>query len=119
MKMSAFNTIVILSQCPACGQVANVKCQTHVASLYAENLSGIIEPREYALGESLVAKAVHSRRVAEWLLNVRGEQFSECCYADCEMCHAALFAVIDFSELTPVAVRRVGLEAQWPVEFPK
>jgi hypothetical protein len=117
--MSAFNTVILRSQCPVCRQVANLRCQTHVASLYGEDFTGLIEPREYPLGESLVVRAEHSRRVAEWLSKMRGKQLSECCYAECELCRAALFAVIDFSELIPVAVRRVGPEADWPTEFPR
>ena len=116
--MSAFNIVIIRSQCPACHQVANLRCQTHVARLHGEDFSGIIEPKDYSLGEPMVVKT-DSRRVVEWLSRMRGKRVTECCYADCDLCHAELFAVINFSELTPVAAGPVGLETDWPSEFPR
>ena len=117
--MSAFNTVIIRSRCPVCQEIARFRCQTHVASLYGKDFSGVIEEKEYALGESLIANTEHSRGGVEWLSKIRGKRVTECCYAECELCHAALFAVIDFSELTPVAAPRVGLETEWPNEFPR
>ena len=72
-----------------------------------------------AIGESLVANSERSNRVAKWLLELRGKYVTECCYADCELCHADLFAIIEFFELTPVAVAEVGLEEDWPDGSPR
>ena len=115
--MGAINIVIIRTRCPACEAVARVRCQTHVAALYSERYSAIIEPKDYVLGETMIAKSIHSRRAAEFLSIIRGKSVTECCYAECELCHAALFAVIDFAELTPVAASQVGLETEWPDEF--
>lgn len=42
----------------------------------------------------------------------------EACYAKCQSCKAELYAVLQFSEFTPVKILDIGFETEWPEGYP-
>ena len=42
----------------------------------------------------------------------------EASYATSQSCKAELYAVIQFAELTPVKILKIGFESDWPEGYP-
>jgi hypothetical protein len=115
--MAAFNWIVFGHTCPNCGCEANIKAQCHVASSFDGDDSGRFCDREYRLGERMRWWDEYDGRYASWKADPgivpdasASKRILECCYARCSSCHAELFAVIAFHDITAVDVQQVGLE---------
>ncbi len=118
--MAAFNWINVDAPCPGCGQLSRIRCQTHVASGYSGDGSGRFHDREYELGEQMAWWPRDHDEFDGWRANrmqaaPEGSSFDEeACYASCQSCGAALFAVVRFHEVTPEQVLAIGAEANWP-----
>ncbi|HVX90052.1 MAG TPA: hypothetical protein VHC20_00010 [Candidatus Paceibacterota bacterium] len=115
--MSAFNLVEIRSTCPACGAFAAIECQAHVAALYDGPYSAIFDLGRHVIGQPFLVQPLNIVNIGSWLESVKGKSARECCYAECDVCHAELFAVIEFDEFTPARVVQVGLEVDWPAEY--
>ena len=121
--MSAFNWIVIERTCPQCHRHGVIKAQCHVASSFDGDDGGRFHDREYRVGERMRWWDRADPRFEAWKDDAKSDtanpdRMVECCYASCSMCNAPLFALVEFEDVTPIAVGDVGLEEDWPAEFP-
>jgi len=106
--VGAYNWIAVDAQCPACGALARIRCQTHVASDYGGDSTGRFHDREYALGQKMAWWPPGHERFESELAN------EEACYSECGSCGADLCVVIRFRELVPEAVVSITREEDWP-----
>jgi hypothetical protein len=115
--VAAYNWILFDVACPACGKVARIEAQTHVASSFDGDQSGRFCHRDYRLGETIAWWPRNDDQFASWAESAdpsRPEVVTEACYATCTACARKLYAVVEFDGLVVRRVSEVGLEADWP-----
>lgn len=123
--MAAYNWIKTEFQCPNCLQVVVANCQTHVASDYNGDATGRFFDRTYNLGERMVWWSKSDPNYNDWCdeYSIKETNFvescKEACYVACPNCGTDLYVVVLFEDITPVKVLSVGLEKNWPDEFPR
>jgi len=122
--MSAYNWIKVEAECPKCGALATLRCQTHVASDYNGDVRGRFHDREYQLGERMSWWDESDPRYSEWRVQGRDgledpESDEEACYATCGSCGGALCAVIRFRQVVPERLLFVTPEENWPKGYSK
>lgn len=118
--MGAFNWIDFEAKCPNCHQIARICAQTHIASDYGGDRTGIFHGRHYRLGDKM-AWWPEPQPFHDWREEWKGDsddlpldQAIEACCADCQNCRAEICAVIRFENLRPVEVTQISLESDWP-----
>jgi hypothetical protein len=116
--VAAFNWIAFEGECPACGRLGPIRCQTHVASDYGGDRTGRFHDRLYRLGEPMAWWPRDHAAYARWREASEpgqpADQALEACYAACAACGADLYVVLRFEEIAAVEVVEFGLEAGWP-----
>lgn len=124
--MSAFNWIDFEDICPACGQKAQIRAQTHMASDYDGDAGGRFHDESYQFGQTMRWWNVDHASYKDWKNGNRANQLKvpdtvehECCYATCLLCDANLFAVLEFHECVPLRSTKLGKESDWPDEYLK
>lgn len=118
--MAAFNWIIFNRICPNCGVDASMRAQCHVASSF--DGQGIrFCNRTYRLQETMLWWPRDHIKWKEWELGGKSvdDSIQECCYAECMNCQANLYAIIGFRLISPASIVQVGLEKDWPSDFPK
>lgn len=122
--MGAYNDIEFAAACPACGVRQRIVAQTHVAGSYDGDDTGRFCLRQYQLGERMRWWPRTDPRWPDWtadadLVRLPDGDVTECCYTGCLACGVALFAIIRFRDAVPIEVVRVGLDKDWPIEYPR
>ncbi len=124
--MAAYNEIVVTLLCPSCMQRSEVICQTYVASSFSGDDSGGFCSKRYCLGDKMNWWKKSDERYLTWRGNGRvhppitDEQIDEdCTIGECSNCHAELYVIIQFEDLTPMKVIGYGLESEWPKNYVK
>lgn len=124
--MSAFNWIIFEARCPACGESARIRAQTHVASSFDGDEHGRFHDLEYGIGQGMRWWGRDDSRFGDWLPEkafrkagdiAAGE--TEACYATCSQCQATLCALLRFRENVPESVVLLAKEDEWPAGYPK
>lgn len=120
--MAAFNWIVVPATCPRCKQRVTLRAQTHVASSYGGDKDGRFHDREYQLGDEMAWHEKEAPGYPQWRAG-RGpfgaDVEQEACIAECPNCAATLYVIIRFREVGVDAVVGIGLEENWPPEYPR
>jgi len=124
--MGAFNNIKITGQCPSCNNETEILCQTHVASSF-NGLKGIrFCDNTYRIGEKMnwwdkSDEEFKTWRSGNYCNNSKlPENIDiEACYSECQGCDAEAYAIILFSDISPIAILDLGLIKQWPSLFKK
>lgn len=121
--MSAYNQIVIHAPCPHCGEISDIRCQTHVASSF----DGVDERfchHTYHIGETMPWFDAQHPECKNWKQGNSktplplGEE-TECCYAECLSCQKECCAIIHFSQRTITGFELPGKVENWPAGFYK
>lgn len=115
--MGAFNWIEFQGRCPSCATNTTIRAQTHVASDYGGDATGRFHDRTYRLGETMAWWPREDQRFDRW--REVYEDAIEACYSNCSACNAELCAVIRFQDRSPIEVRALTTEENWPPSFPR
>jgi len=120
--MSAYNWITAFATCPHCGTEHEIVIQTHMSSSYGGDERGRFFDRCYALGEKMRWWSKSHPKFAEWIVShavpKEPDSFLECCYGKCSGCKQEIDSVVQFSDVTPVLVKDIGVLDEWPSDFP-
>lgn len=118
--MAAFNWIETEMTCPACHEHATIRCQTHIASDFGGDETGRFCHRVFKIGDRMPWYPEGHPEYDTWCFEGDPwtvEDAREACYSTCQKCQEDLFAVIQFSNFTPIKLLDVGLEENWPKEY--
>jgi len=120
--MAAYNWVRFSATCPVCKQAADIRAQTHMVSSFDGPGNIRCRDRTYAIGDQMRWWPDDQNRswVSIHAVPKAGSAgvYEECCYSNCQNCDAALFAVIQFKDRSPIAVSALGRESEWPVRYP-
>ena len=122
--MSAFNWIKFKQRCPNCKELAEIKAQSKMASSY-DGLEDRFHDKEYSLGDTMKWWNENDIRYNEWIVSNQKKiinskiEVRECCYSMCASCKSNLYAVIEFSNISPTKVIELGMEEEYPNEYCK
>ena len=117
--MTAYNELVTLERCPACGATCELRFQMHAWASYDGDASGRFAVRTYRLGEPLAWWPLSDPRHGRWadgadaVLLASGD-VAEQCYGVCGCCRAELLATVVFRDLRPALITDVTLDLGQP-----
>ena len=123
-QMAAFNWIVFDGVCPKCLVKTTLRAQCHIGASFDGENGKIFCNGEYKLGEKMRWWPINHPRWRDWITSDRrntgtADVARECCYTECQICGADLYAVIEFVSLSPRLLIDIGLEENWPKGFDK
>lgn len=122
--MAAFNLIHINAQCPNCGEIIDIECQTHVASSFDGIGAKRFCAEVYHVGDLMNWYDSQHPLYESWKqgnskIELPGNTDAECCYATCSICNTECFVLIYFQDCTILKIDRIGQIEDWPNEFYK
>ena len=124
--MSAYNWLEIDEKCPACGQTAGFRFQTHVASDHGGDATGAFFDNTYRIGQRMRWWPKSDSRFADWRSGglkdthlIPEDEDLECCEAECPRCHSEIFFVVRIRDFVFCGVCTSGLASHWPDAFYK
>jgi len=121
--MSAYNWIKFDEICPTCKEFVGIKAQSKMASSY-NGTTDRFHNKEYRIGDTMKWWTKDDTRYDDWnksnqMTKLDINSIKECCYSICLSCESKLYAVIEFKNITPTKVVKLGVEANYPNEYYK
>lgn len=110
--MGAYNWLKFEARCPACGRIAELRAQIHVAASYNGDETGRFFGRTFQLGERMPwFPHDHKKYLKEWdasdgVLTPLGSGHEESC-AYCLSCESELIVTVEFNNLVPIGVSKL------------
>ncbi|PQJ12717.1 hypothetical protein CJD36_002935 [Flavipsychrobacter stenotrophus] len=122
--MGAFNWIVLIAQCPNCGNCSTIRCQTHIASSYDGPGSDRFHDHTYELGDTMPWFDKDTPVYNDWaqgnvIVSTSEPTVSECCYGKCNSCNIDCFVVIVFNNRKVAYIESIGRIEDWPEAYYK
>ena len=117
--MAAFNELVTLERCPACGGTCELCFQMHAWASYDGDASGRFALRTYRPGDQLAWWPPSDPRHSRWAdgadaaLLASGDVGEEC-YGACACCKAELVGIVVFRDRRPVQITAVTVDVRQP-----
>jgi hypothetical protein len=122
--MSAFNWIEFKGVCTVCHKATRICAQTHIVASFNGDSRGRFSGRIYRLGQEMLWwQEGHPKRNfwgdGDQLISTEAHPVRECCYATCVPDDRDLYAIIEFANLRPVKILKIGREENWPASYSK
>ena len=123
--MGLYNWIEIPDvRCPVCGEVTTILVQNHTASSPDGDDRGLFCLQTYHLGQRMRWFPQGSPEFNTWredgmAVEAGDGKLQEACYSHCRAHDDALYAVIEYVDVTPVRLVAIGPENDWPPGFPR
>ncbi len=122
--MVAFNLIQISALCPSCCKIADIECQTHVASSF--DGQGIYRfcNTVYHVGDIMnwydrQHPLFESWKQGNCKIALPGNTDVECCFGTCSFCNTGCYVVIYFHNCSILKIKGIGKIEDWPEMFYK
>ena len=109
--MSAFNYITFSGTCVYCKENTQIEVQTHMAASFNGDDQGRFCLFHYNLGETMRWWPANHPEFDQWIdfraHPTENNTYLEDCYGACKNCDQELIAIIEFKNLTPIALREI------------
>jgi hypothetical protein len=113
--MTAYNDLVTVERCPACGAACELRFQMHACASYDGDATGRFALRTYRPGDGLAWWLPSDPRHGSWADGADATPLpdgavAESCYGECACCEAELLASVIFQDQRPVRITDLAVD---------